>query len=112
MKKYLTRFNKKVEKTDSCWLWVGKKMIDGYGNMWVEGKQIPAHRLSWLLHNGSIKEGLKVCHKCDVRHCVNPQHLFLGTQMDNMRDMIEKGRARKVRGSQQWQAKLDERKVL
>lgn len=53
-----------------------------------------AHRISWLIHRGPIPSGMLVLHSCDVRRCVNPKHLFLGTQLDNLRDMATKGRAR------------------
>ena len=86
-----TKFWKYVNKTDGCWLWTGKARREGYGAVgWP--KTISAHRLSWGLHNGPIPAGLWVLHKCDVRLCVRPDHLFLGTNLDNMRDRIKKRR--------------------
>ena len=70
-----------------------------------------AHRVSWFISRGAIANGLFVCHKCDVPACVNPAHLFLGTNTDNMRDMHAKGRGRPVRGSVHPRAKLTEREV-
>ena len=75
-----------------CWMWTGYRTPDGYGRIQINYKRIKAHRLSWEVHNGSIPEGLFVLHKCDVRDCVNPNHLFLGTQKDNIHDAIKKGR--------------------
>lgn len=84
-------FGKLAFGASDCWYWVGARHKLGYGllPMWGESK---AHRVSWRLHKGPITEGMMVLHKCDVRCCVNPAHLFLGTQTDNMRDMAAKGR--------------------
>jgi hypothetical protein len=70
-------------------------MTSGYGTLYAEGRHQGAHRLAWELANGrAIPAGLFICHRCDNPLCVNPDHLFLGTHTDNMRDMIAKGRAR------------------
>lgn len=87
------RFWKKVHKTDGCWLWTASRFTNGYGQFTVSSpKKSPAHRYSWVLENGPIPEGLYVLHRCDNPICVKPAHLFLGTQQDNMDDMVKKGR--------------------
>lgn len=88
------RFNKNVNKTLSCWLWEGCTNKAGYGVLNVHTKQTMAHRFSWSIINGFIPKGMFVCHHCDNPPCVRPDHLFLGTQDDNIHDMIAKGRAR------------------
>ena len=76
---------------NGCWLWQGSKDADGYGRAF-HAKRL-AHRVSYEEFIGPIPEGLSALHRCDVRCCVNPEHLFLGTQQDNMKDMYIKGRA-------------------
>lgn len=82
------------EKENGCWLWLGLKNKGGYGSFRIKGKPRvkSAHRYSYELFNGPIKDGLFVCHECDIRNCVNPYHLWLGTHKDNMMDMIIKKR--------------------
>jgi hypothetical protein len=75
-----------------CWEWIGCKGSHGYGAIRKNGKVITAHRLSWEIHFGSIPQNMLVCHKCDNRFCVRPDHLFLGSRLDNNRDMFLKGR--------------------
>ena len=103
-KSLIDRFHEKYQVVPSgCWMWTGATMSKGYGKVmittapkttYLEG----AHRLSWLLHNGPIPEGKQVLHKCDVRSCVNPEHLFVGTNQDNIQDRIAKGNPNGVPG--------------
>ncbi len=86
------RFWKKVDKTANCWLWTASLASKGYGAFGMNGRWVFAHRYSWVLKNGAIPEGLLVLHSCDTPACVNPDHLFLGTGSDNMKDMARKAR--------------------
>lgn len=81
-----------MEKTDDCWIWKGGINFWGYGQMNFNGRNTGAYRVSWILHNDEIPGKLFVLHKCDNPLCVNPDHLFLGTQKDNIQDCIKKGR--------------------
>ena len=107
---YEDRFWARVKKGRKCWEWQGRCENDGYARIKRKGggKQVFVHRLSWELANGSIPIGLSVLHKCDNRKCVRPSHLFLGTNTDNMQDMLKKGRANKARGERHGNAKLVE----
>lgn len=96
----MERFWSKVKKTETCWVWTAGtfKYRNGYGQFRVRRGDPPAyaHRFAWELVNGPIPQGLHVLHRCDNPPCVNPAHLFLGTQIDNYRDMVSKGRSRSI----------------
>jgi hypothetical protein len=113
----MTRFHAKVshEPNTGCWLWTGALVPKGYGSVRDDGpdfKRLGAHVASWKLHHGPVPIGLFVCHRCDVRWCVNPDHLFLGTHQDNMDDMHGKGRAGRARGEAISRADLTAAGVL
>lgn len=107
------RFWEKVNKLDTgCWEWLGRKSPKGYGVFKVDNINTPTHRFSYMIHFGDIPKGTYICHKCDNRSCVNPNHLFLGTQFDNMQDMVRKGRNADTKGVNNPRAKLSELDVL
>lgn len=88
--RFLTNFT--PSDGDACWLWTGRLSADGYGVMWLHRQFWLAHRYSYTHHRGPIPHGMCVLHSCDVPACVNPDHFFIGTQLDNIADMVAKGR--------------------
>jgi len=86
------RFFSKIHKLDTCWIWTDSVNNAGYGRIRVNRKDKMAHRISWEIHNGPIPEGMWVLHNCDNPPCVNPEHLWLGNHLDNVRDKVNKNR--------------------
>lgn len=103
------RFWKRVTKTEGCWLWEGT-IRGGYGSLQVSRIRTMAHRYSWSLKFGEIPKGAQILHKCDNPLCVNPDHLFPGTQGENIADMIEKDR--QAKGERNASSKLKETDVI
>ena len=100
------------EPNSGCWLWVGGLAGNGYGRFSIGNrKTVPAHRFSYELVHGPIPVSLNACHKCDVRCCVNPEHIFPGTQCENMADMVQKGRDNPRRGEENGQVRLTEAQI-
>ena len=109
------RFWEKVfipDGENACWEWLASKSFDGYGKIYYKGMGTSAHRVSWMIANGSIPGKLCVLHHCDNPECCNPKHLFLGTRGDNVHDAMKKGRRADMRGENAGSSKLTANQVL
>ena len=103
----MKRFWDKVKIVEgACWEWQAGDRGNGYGCFKYKGKVYDSHRFVWLLMYGSIADGLLVCHKCDNRKCVNPEHLFIGNAKDNALDRRKKGRSNRPVGVKNPKNKL------
>ena len=94
---------------DECWPWTGSLNSKGYGHFRISKRIAVAHRVSYTIHFGPIPQGLFICHRCDNPVCVNPNHLFAGTNRENVDDMLSKGR--QCRGEDHQLAKLSDEKI-
>jgi hypothetical protein len=106
---FIDRFWLQVEKSDTCWLWRGSALSNGYGQIAHNRRHRLAHRVAWELAYGPIPDGLWVLHHCDTPRCVRPDHLFVGTHQDNNDDKVRKGR--QARGETGGRAVLNTQQV-
>jgi hypothetical protein len=113
-KRYVDKFWVFVNKTNDneCWLWYGRKYKNGYGKFGISNKDYLAHRISYVIAHSNLPSHLKVCHDCDNKLCVNPYHLFLGTQEDNIQDMLSKGRCNPSKELNHYRCKLSNVSVV
>lgn len=102
----------KIDKKTGCWIWQGSKNEDGYGRKRYKGRTTYVHRVFYEVFVGKIPKGMCVLHRCDTPACCNPSHLFIGTQKDNIDDMVNKNRHKPLIGEKHGSSKLTEKDVL
>lgn len=107
---HVDKFGVQIITDSRCWNWTGPRRDGGYGRFRVNGVKTEAHRYSYEIHKGSIPNNQLICHRCDNPSCVNPEHLFVGSVIDNVRDMVNKGR--QAKGESKPTSKLSECDVL
>lgn len=100
-----------AEPNSGCWIWTAAGNENGYGHIGFRRRVEKAHRAAWLLFHGPIPDGMDVLHRCDTPPCVNPDHLFLGSNVDNVRDKVSKGRQAGAPGGRNGRAKLTDELV-
>jgi len=110
LERRVAKFHSRHSLAGDCWVWKGARTTLGYGCFSWRGKQQLAHRVSWIIHNGVIPQGMCVLHRCDNPPCVNPGHLFIGTKKDNTHDCMSKNRF--AVGERKPESKLTEAEVL
>lgn len=104
------RFWRQVQKTDFCWEWQGTRNALNYGHFRIRHKTAKAHRVAWMICNGDIPKGLFICHACDNPPCVNPAHLWIGTELENIKDRDTKKRV--AHGEKHYNCKLSDADIL
>lgn len=104
--------DRNVDKSSGCWVWKGYKGKLGYSVVHYDNKPMQGHRASYLIYKGNIPKELQVCHTCDNRACLNPEHLYLGSAKDNARDRDQRGRKASTLGSKNGNNKLCENQVV
>lgn len=105
-KERLLRYVKRGASSDDCWMWLGSLLPRGYARFSLHNEAVGAHRVSYRVHIGEVPAGMCICHRCDNPPCVNPAHLFLGTNKDNIQDALTKKRMRFIRGEAHPMSKL------
>ena len=105
------RFMRHINLTDTCWLWAGGRDVRGRGRVSVNGKLKLASRVAYEIFNGTIPSGMNVCHTCDNHLCVNPDHLFIGSQFDNIADRENKNRGSANHQKRDWHGRFIENAV-
>lgn len=107
----IMRMQERTRKTETCWLWTGRKIHHGYGQIGYYKKNLLAHRVAWMIiHQNHIPAGKYICHSCDNTSCVNPEHLFIGTQFENIQDRQKK--ERQARGEKNGSSKLTKKEII